>query len=44
MEIHTMESELVLVWQVVSELSEQLAINEKLAYNLQTQAGELKVQ
>ena len=39
-----MESELVLVWQVVSELSEQLAINEKLAYRLQTQAGQLKVQ
>lgn len=40
---HIMENELLLVWQVVSELSEQLAINQKLAYNLQSQAGDLKV-
>jgi len=39
-----MENELLLVWQVVNELSDQLAINQKLAYNLQSRAGELKVQ
>ncbi|KAF8807926.1 hypothetical protein BYT27DRAFT_7166272 [Phlegmacium glaucopus] len=39
-----MENELLLVWQVVNELSDQLATNQKLAYNLQSQAGELKNQ
>jgi hypothetical protein len=38
-----MESELLLAWQVVSELSEQLAHNQKLANALQSQAGVLKV-
>ena len=38
-----MESELLLVWQVVTELSEQLAHNQKLASSLQSQASVLKV-
>jgi len=38
-----MENELMLVWQVVNELSEQLAHNQKLASALQSQAGVLKV-
>ncbi|CAA7268068.1 unnamed protein product [Cyclocybe aegerita] len=39
-----MESELLIVWQVVNELSEQLAHNQKLANSLQSQAGLLKEQ
>src|SRR5260221_11234788 len=39
----TMESELQLAWHIVSELSEQLAHNQKLANALQSQAGVLKV-
>jgi hypothetical protein len=38
-----MENELILVWQVVNELSEQLAHNQKLTNALKTQAGLLKV-
>lgn len=34
---------LMLVWQVVNELSEQLAHNQKLTAALQSQAGVLKV-
>ncbi|KAF9532111.1 hypothetical protein CPB83DRAFT_738607, partial [Crepidotus variabilis] len=39
-----MENELVLVWQIVSELSEQLVHNQKLATGLQNQASVLKEQ
>lgn len=38
-----MDNELVLVWQVVNELSEQLAHNQKLTNALKSQAGLLKV-
>jgi hypothetical protein len=38
-----METELVRVWQLVSELSEQLARNQELASSLKNQAGVLKV-
>jgi hypothetical protein len=38
-----MDNELLLTWQVISELSEQLAHNQKLANTLQSQAGVLKV-
>ena len=38
-----MENELLLVWQVVNELSEQLAHNQKLTSALKSQAGVLKV-
>jgi len=39
-----MENELLLVWQVVNELTEQLAHNQKLTSALKSQAGVLKVQ
>ncbi|KDR85558.1 hypothetical protein GALMADRAFT_132240 [Galerina marginata CBS 339.88] len=39
-----MENDLLLVWQVVNELSEQLAHNQKLTSALQSQAGVLKEQ
>ncbi|KAF4612211.1 hypothetical protein D9613_004097 [Agrocybe pediades] len=39
-----MDNELILVWQVVNELSEQLSHNQKLANALQLQAGVLKEQ
>jgi hypothetical protein len=38
-----MDNELLLVWQVVNELSEQLAHNQKLTSALKSQAGVLKV-
>jgi hypothetical protein len=38
-----MDNELFLVWQVVNELSEQLAHNQKLTSALKSQAGVLKV-
>lgn len=38
-----MESELIRVWQLVSELSEQLARNQDLATSLKNQAVVLKV-
>lgn len=37
-----MDNELLLVWQVVNELSEQLSHNQKLASALKSQAGVLK--
>ncbi|KJA28561.1 hypothetical protein HYPSUDRAFT_177723 [Hypholoma sublateritium FD-334 SS-4] len=39
-----MDNELVLVWQIVNELSEQLAHNQKLTNALKSQAGLLKEQ
>ncbi|KAF8167530.1 hypothetical protein B0H34DRAFT_682238 [Crassisporium funariophilum] len=39
-----MDNELILVWQLVNELSEQLAANKNLAVSLQSQAGILKEQ
>ncbi|KAF8956083.1 hypothetical protein BDZ97DRAFT_1672209 [Flammula alnicola] len=39
-----MDNELILVWQVVNELSEQLAHNQKLTNALKSQAGILKDQ
>lgn len=38
-----MDSELLRVWQLVHELSDQLALNQKIANTLQSQAGVLKV-
>jgi len=38
-----METELIRVWQLVSELSEQLARNQELATSLKNQALVLKV-
>jgi hypothetical protein len=38
-----MDNELIRVWQLVNELSEQLAQNQKLANTLHSQAGSLKV-
>ena len=38
-----MESELLRVWQLVHELSDQLVHNQKIASILQSQAGALKV-
>lgn len=38
-----MDSELLRVWQLVHELSDQLAHNQKIANTLQSQAGALKV-
>lgn len=38
-----MDSDLLRVWQLVHELSEQLALNQKITNALQTQAGSLKV-
>ncbi|KAF9469667.1 hypothetical protein BDZ94DRAFT_17943 [Collybia nuda] len=39
-----MEADLVRVWQLVHELSDQLALNQKITNALQTQAGSLKNQ
>lgn len=39
-----MDNELIRVWQLVNELSEQLAQNQKLANTLHSQAGSLKDQ
>ena len=38
-----MDSELLRVWQLVNELSDQLAQNQNIANTLQSQAGILKV-
>jgi hypothetical protein len=38
-----MDSELLQVWQLVHELSDQLALNQKITNTLQNQAGSLKV-
>lgn len=38
-----MDTELLRVWQIVNELSDQLAHNQKLAGTLKSQAGLLKV-
>jgi hypothetical protein len=38
-----MDNELLRVWQLVHELSDQLAHNQKIANTLQSQAGVLKV-
>lgn len=38
-----MDNELLRVWQLISELSEQLAANQKITSNLLSQAGNLKV-
>lgn len=38
-----MENEVVRVWNLVHELSEQLAENQKIANALQSQAGLIKV-
>jgi hypothetical protein len=38
-----MDSELLRVWQLVHELSDQLAHNQKIASTLQSQTGALKV-
>jgi hypothetical protein len=38
-----MDNELLRVWQLVHELSDQLAHNQKIASTLQSQAGVLKV-
>jgi hypothetical protein len=38
-----MDNELLLVWQLVNELSEQLAHNQKITTTLKSQAGALKV-
>jgi hypothetical protein len=38
-----MEGELLRVWQLIHELSDQLAHNQKIANTLQSQAGALKV-
>lgn len=38
-----LDNELLRVWQLVHELSEQLAHNQKVASTLQSQAGALKV-
>ena len=40
---HTMDNELLRVWHLVHELSEQLAQNQKIAGTLQSQASILKV-
>ncbi|TFK70433.1 hypothetical protein BDN72DRAFT_818754 [Pluteus cervinus] len=39
-----MDSELIRVWQLINELSEQLAQNQKLASTITLQSGELKAQ
>lgn len=39
----TMDNELMRVWQLVHELSDQLSHNQKLTNTLQSQAGSLKV-
>jgi hypothetical protein len=38
-----MDNDLLRVWQIVHELSEQLAHNQKIANTLQSQANILKV-
>lgn len=38
-----MDNELLRVWQLIHELSDQLAHNQKIANALQNQAGSLKV-
>jgi len=38
-----MDNELLLVWQVVNELSEQLSHNQKITTALKSQAKALKV-
>ncbi|KAG5642172.1 hypothetical protein DXG03_003533 [Asterophora parasitica] len=39
-----MDSEVLRVWQLVHELSDQLALNQKITATLQAQAGSLKTQ
>lgn len=41
--LSTMDNELLRVWELVRELSDQLALNQKIASTLQSQAGVLKV-
>lgn len=38
-----MDSDLLRVWQLIHELSDQLALNQKITSALQSQAGSLKV-
>ncbi|EAU92312.2 hypothetical protein CC1G_00531 [Coprinopsis cinerea okayama7 len=38
----SMDTELIRTWQLISELSEQLTYNQKMAHSLQSQAGLLK--
>lgn len=38
-----METDLIRVWQLINDLSEQLVHNQKLATNIQVQASELTV-
>lgn len=38
-----MDGDILRVWQLVHELSEQLALNQKITNTLQSQAGSLKV-